>query len=164
MTNFVCIICSMSTIILDNIMDMTKLEIVQAFVSKGTLIVSIVILISYQWQYQRKCNSQSNRILLCRSFCYSFVVAECHQATYGSEINCVNYLSDVTLLSFRGGEFKHNYKGIIMVIKYINCHFPINISYRHSWYCTRIRWQTNFHLFACRYIAFDVWGYFSYAW
>lgn len=56
----------------------------------------------------------------------------CHQATYGSEINCVNYLSDITLSSFHGGEFKHNYKGIIMVIKYINCHFRINVSYRHS--------------------------------
>jgi hypothetical protein len=49
-----------------------------------------------------------------------------------------------------------------MVIKYINRHFPINVSYRHSWYRRQIRLQTGFRLSAFRFIAFDVWDYSSY--
>ena len=39
---------------------------------------------------------------------------ECHQATYESEINCVNYPHDSTLSALHKGEHELIYKGLVM--------------------------------------------------
>jgi len=56
-----------------------------------------------------------------------------HQATYESEINCINYTHDNPLSALHKGVHELNYKGIIMSIKHNNFHFSVNVSYQYYW-------------------------------